>query len=347
MNILVFTLAVDETHVTLGFAVRILRALAARFESIDVVTMYEGTYDLPPNVRVRSVGRERGTSKPQRFFAFYKHVFAVVRERKIDVAFAHMSHLFAWLFWPVAKLKKIPTMMWYAHGAIGTSLRLAHRAVDRVITSTPEGFRIPSTKVKYIGQAIDTGVFTPVDRQDCLSSTIRVVTVGRVASAKQLDLMIEALQRWGRSDWRLTIAGDATAPVEQEYADRVQKTHADERVTWLGRIDPEAIASVLHQSDVFINLSTTGSLDKAIVEAMATGCAVLSSNDGFVALAKAEGVDECIVQSNVESITAGLDRMTSIDRNALGRRLSAIAERHSFNGFIDRLTAELEDLATR
>lgn len=343
MNILVFTLAVDESHVTLGFAVRILRALAERFESVDVVTMYAGTYDLPPNVRVRSVGREHNVSKPRRLLAFYRHVLAVLGERKIDVAFTHMIHLFAWLFWPLAGLRRIPTLMWYAHGAVGASLRLAHRAVDRVVTSTPEGFRIRSRKVRFIGQAVDTSVFTPVTRTT--SRTLRLVTVGRIASSKQIDLLIEALEQWRRVDWRLTIAGGATSTIEQEYFDRVRARYQDARVTWLGRIEPQAIADILHRSDVFINLSTTGSLDKAIIEAMATGCAVLSSNEAFVALAHAEGVSECIVQPDVESIMAGLERMMSIDRTGLGNRLRAIADQHAFHGFIDRLAAELEDLA--
>lgn len=339
MNLLVFTLAVDETHATLGFAVRILRALAARYESIDVITMYAGPYDLPSNVRVRPVGRG---PRPLRLINFYRHVFTVLRERRIDVVFVHMIHLFGWLFWPIAKIKRIPTLMWYAHGAVSASLKLAHRAVDRVISSTPEGFRLPSKKVRFIGQAIDTAVFTPVTRSP--SHALRIVTVGRLAESKQLGLLIDALQQWGRSDWRLTIAGGATSAAEEEYAARVKREHPDPRVTWLGRLEPKTIAEVLHQSDIFINLSTTGSLDKAIVEAMATECVVLSCNDAFVTLANENAVSECVVQSNAASIHAGLDRMLTIDRAALGARLRGIAERHSFAGFIERVAAELNDL---
>ena len=44
---------------------------------------------------------------------------------------------------------------------------------------------------------------------------------------------------------------------------------------------PSGIPKKLQDADLFINMSGTGSLDKAVLEAMACGCLVLTSNEAF------------------------------------------------------------------
>src|SRR3954451_6280107 len=117
MNLLMFNLAVDQEHVTLGFGLRWIEALSRRYEHVDVVTMFAGRYQLPPNVQVWSVGRERGYSKCRRVLRFYSIVRRVMRERRIDVVFTHMIPIFAVLFWPIARLTGRRSVLWYAHGA--------------------------------------------------------------------------------------------------------------------------------------------------------------------------------------------------------------------------------------
>ncbi len=56
MNLLMFNLAADQEHVTLGFGLRWIEALSRRYDHVDVVTMFAGRYQLPSNVRVWSVG---------------------------------------------------------------------------------------------------------------------------------------------------------------------------------------------------------------------------------------------------------------------------------------------------
>lgn len=348
MNLLMFNLAVDDKHVTLAFGLRWIEALAARFEHIDVVTMTVGHHQLPGNVTVWSVGRERGYPEWLRALRFYWLVWRILRQRRIDVVFTHMIPVFAVLFWPVGVLTGLKNVLWYAHGATPRMLKLAHRLVDRVVSSTPQGFRLSSDKVSFIGQGIDSVRYQTVPR--ITGTGFHLLTVGRLAPSKGLDLLVSALADWRPdTDWHLTIVGDGTSESEHRYAQTLRHQAQDalgsNRVTFTGRLDPDAIVPLLGKSEVFINLSSTGSLDKAMVEAMASGCLVVSSNDAFCAIAVAEGFPECAIEHSPQSLRVVLDclsNMSASERQALGERQAEIARRdHTLDGLIQRLYAIL------
>ena len=66
MRLLWFNLATDMDDPILGFATRWIEAMAKRVAFIHVITMRTGRYALPENVRVYSVGKEKGYSEPRR-----------------------------------------------------------------------------------------------------------------------------------------------------------------------------------------------------------------------------------------------------------------------------------------
>lgn len=350
MNLLMFNLAVDQEHVTLGFGLRWIEALSRRYDHVDVVTMLAGRYQLPSNVRVWSVGRERGYSKCRRVLRFYAIVWRILRERQIGVVFTHMIPIFAVLFWPVARLTGRRNVLWYAHGATPPMLRLAHALVDRVVSSTPDGFRIKSEKATFIGQGVDADIYRPMVRDH--GHGLRMITVGRIAPSKGIDLIVDALAGWEPGwDWRLTVVGAGTSDSERVYSDRVRRAACDsDRISFTGFKTAADIAALLGQSDVFINLSATGSLDKAIVEAMATGCLVISSNDAFRRMAGEAGFPECTVERTPEALRAKLSEIAAMPlavRCAIADRQLQVARNHTLDGLIGRLCEILEREAAR
>jgi glycosyltransferase involved in cell wall biosynthesis len=255
-----------------------------------------------------------------------------------------MIPVFAVLFWPVGLLTGLRNVLWYAHGATPRMLKLAHRLVHRVVSSTPQGFRLTSDKVNFIGQGIDATRYQLVPR--VADAKLNILTVGRLAPSKGLDLIVSALADWKSTpDWHLTIIGDGTSEAEYRYATILRQQARDtlcaDRVTFTGRLDPDAIVPFLAKAAVFINMSSTGSLDKAIVEAMASGCPVVSSNDAFRAIAVAEGFPECAIDHSPQALRTALERllgMSAAEREALGRRQAEVARRdHTLDGLIRRL----------
>src|SRR5512132_1096345 len=100
MRILLFNLATDADDPLLGFTTRWISALAARVEFIHVITMRMGRLNVPDNVRVYSVGKEKGFSELRRLMEFYRLLFRILREDRIDACFSHMITIFTILAAP-------------------------------------------------------------------------------------------------------------------------------------------------------------------------------------------------------------------------------------------------------
>ena len=114
-------------------------ALAQRVEFIHVITMRTGRVEVPDNVRVYSVGKEKGYSEPRRAVEFYRTLLHVLRSDKIDVCFSHMMPIFSVLAGPVLQAKRVPIITWYAHPSLTRILKLAHYFSTRMVTSVATG----------------------------------------------------------------------------------------------------------------------------------------------------------------------------------------------------------------
>ena len=62
IRLLWFNLATDADDPILGFTTSWIRAVAERIEFLHVITMRAGRVDVPGNVRVYSVGKEKNYS---------------------------------------------------------------------------------------------------------------------------------------------------------------------------------------------------------------------------------------------------------------------------------------------
>ena len=60
MKLLIVTQKVDQNDSVLGFFHKWIIQFAGHFETVTVVCLEKGNYDLPKNVRVLSLGKEQG-----------------------------------------------------------------------------------------------------------------------------------------------------------------------------------------------------------------------------------------------------------------------------------------------
>jgi len=353
LRLLLFNLAVDADDAALGFVVEWVKMLAERCEYVDVITMRAGDYDLPENVRVFSVGKEHGVGEARRALAFYRILWRLLQERAYDVCFAHMMPLFAIMGAPLLKLNHIPITLWYVHKSVTLKLRLAEMLVDQVVTASPESFRLDSDKVKVLGHGVNTDVFTPAAPSD--DGRFVIVSVGRIARSKRLEHLIAAagtLAGTGlRDHMRVRIVGEAE-PDQADYAEWLQELveqHGlSDIVEFTGGMRHEDIAEVYRGADVMVNFSNTGSIDKAVLEAMSCAIPVLTSNEAFepilrrwkdTLLVSVDDEDE-FPGLSVGSQLAMLANWTASQRIALGWELRGIVvEGHSLTGLMDRLVA--------
>jgi glycosyltransferase involved in cell wall biosynthesis len=352
VNVLLFNLRTDAADTALGFTTAWINALAPHCEQIDVVTMYAGQIDVAPNVRVHSIGKEEGLSEPRRLLRFYRIVLSIVREERIDVVFAHMAPLFVVLFAPIAKVRRIPVLLWYAHKSVTRTLKLAHVLADRCVSSTPEGFRLKSRKVTFIGQGVDTERFVPPQQPSSRYETT-ALAIGRLTPIKNLEEIVEsvALVRALGTDLRLQVVGGPLTEDDFGYEARLRDAagrHGPGVVDFKGPVPFTRVPEEYREGGMFINLSESGSLDKAILEGMASGCIPICRNDAFRALAAEHGVSELVPGAGPQAVAECVQRvlrMSPAEKEALRARLrDVVADQHSLGALAQEVARHLQQL---
>ncbi len=284
MKLLIFTQKVDALDDNLSFFHRWIEEFAKHCESIIVICLFEGTHNLPNNVRVLSLGKEGGVSRIKYLWRFYSYIWKFRAE--YDNVFIHMNQIYVvlgGLFWRLWN-KRIG--LWYAHGAVSLSLRVATLFADTIFTSTAEGFRIATNKRHIVGQGIDATLFVQ-KKEYSIGAQFRLVSSGRITPPKNIPAMIDLVGALIRENIpaTLTLIGSG----DQAYTDQLKvyanDTSLSQEVVFLGGVPYHEVAATLADYDLFLNLGTTGSLDKAILDAGAAGVPVVTTNPALAAFA--------------------------------------------------------------
>ena len=114
---------------------------------------------------------------------------------------------------------------------------------------------------------------------------LRLLSVGRIAPVKNHDTLIEAgriLKERG-IDFKVTMVGEISLDRDKHYVasikEKIREFGLEDNFDFIGKVNHKDLPIQYRSHDIFIHLSKTGSLDKTVLEAMASGMRVLSSND--------------------------------------------------------------------
>lgn len=285
-NLLIITQKVDENDDLLGFFVAWLSEFSKHFEKVEVITLATGEYNLPANVSVHSLGKERGNSRLVRFFNFYRLMFHLVP--KSDGIFAHMSPIFVIASWPVAFLFRKKIILWYLHRSRTFKLKIANLLCYKIVTASKESLRLKSRKIVEVGHAIDAQRFR-VERhwEQLLQASSRILSVGRISEIKDYKTLIEAAKilRDKSIDFEIQIVGKPIMFKDDEYLQSLQlliaNYHLQNAVHLVGFVPYSQLKPYYEVNYLNVNLTPTGGLDKAVLEGMASGQLTLTSNTAF------------------------------------------------------------------
>lgn len=282
MRLLVVTQKIDKQDENLGSFHRWIEEFAKYAESVTVITGAMGPYTFPANVAVHTLGPKGNLIRRLwRFWELFSRHYA-----KADAVFFHMIPEFVLAAAPFLLSQKRPSGLWYVHKSVTWRLKLAERIIYYIFTASALSFRLPSKKVIYTGHAIDTELFKLSSPPR--SQGIKLLTVGRISPVKELETIIQAAailkETWGKS-FSLSIVGGPLMPRDEEYLVTLKKLvkekNLESYVHFHGPRPYTEISALYHEHDVFISMSTTGSLDKAVLEAMASGLTVVVGNEAF------------------------------------------------------------------
>ncbi|MDO8564830.1 MAG: glycosyltransferase, partial [bacterium] len=273
MRLIIVTQTVDSNDRNLGFFASWIEAFA-KHTDVVVIANEVGAYQLPENVEVISLGKEKGASR----FARIRRYRKLLRELlpQSDGVFFHMCPEYVLAAYPLVQKFRKKSALWYVHKQVSLKLRLAEKLVDRIFTASTESFRLPSKKVEIVGHGIDTEIFKPQTEH---TSPLHLVTVGRIAPVKDVRTIIlgfiELQKEFPQS--RLSVIGEAATANDRKYEKEVRAL-SPAGISF----ESAAFGTVFSRSySAFVHASQTGSMDKAVLEALAVGLPVFTSSEAF------------------------------------------------------------------
>jgi glycosyltransferase involved in cell wall biosynthesis len=352
MRLLLFNLVTDVDNPTQGFNTRWICALAKRVEFVHVITMRAGRVDVPANVRVYSVGKEKGYSEARRLMKFYQHLIHILRADRIDVCFSHMIEIFTVLAAPALRFKGVPIVTWYAHRQVTLKLKWAHHLSARMISSDGASYRYHHDKLTIVGQGIDLELFSP-NRVPSDNPPL-LLSVGRLSPIKDLKTLIEAIHLLHQRGYSLRCALVGSSPNQHDlYAEelrrKVQALNLEGSVQFVGPVPNHLLPQWYRRAIAHVNCSPPDhSLDKAVLEAMACGTPSLSSTVGFRET-MGSWADRLLFQhSNPKDLAEkieGILQLGDAERQTIGMSLREnVRRRHDLEQLADRVVALLGSL---
>lgn len=362
MRLLFITRKVDRDDSRVGFVHGWLNQLNQEIQLADtrrfnadqrrliVLCQEKGdTTGLVGDIEVFSMGKECGAGKFRQLWEFKK--FMWIRRKEYDVVFVHMMPIYAIAAGLLCKIFNKPLYLWYVHKSVDWRLRLTKLFVKGYFTASKDSFRMKTGKpVHVVGHGIDTDKFrqqTTENRQQ-RTKKISLLTVGRISPVKNIHLMIDAakvLLEQGR-EVRLTIVGEPALEKDREYYLKIQDSARKENnnIVFVGAKNQDEVIPYYQSSDIFLNLSETGSLDKSVLEAMACGCLVFTSNEAFHTMLRIfpEGYAKDL---DIGQLVQKIGTLMSLSEDRRGEVTKQfrdlVIQHHSLEGLMRKITSHL------
>ncbi len=292
MKLLIVTQVVDANDPVLGFFLLWIEEFSRRAKQVEVICLKEGKHELPVNVRVHSLGKERGEKRfAQRFVYAARFKLLAWRLRHgYDAVFVHMNPEYVVLSGVFWRLSGKRVVLWYTHRQVTWKLRLAALIANVIATAAPESMLLKSKKLAVMGHGVNTAQFIPTERDATFHTPLRLVSIGRITPIKNLEVVIDALVilRTRGVEAELTIVGTTAVPSDRMYErklhEQISKLNLDTRVHFTGSRAYAQMPLMYSEQDISINAAPTGGIDKVVLEAMACGVPTLVSNKAFTPL---------------------------------------------------------------
>ena len=342
----IITQRVDINDENLGFFHRWIEKFAENLDEVCVICLRSGDCSLPLNVKVYSLGREKGVNK---VFQFFRLQFYLLRNLlSSGGVFVHMSPVYAIFAFPLAALFRKKILMWYVHRSNNWALNFAEKLVGKVYTASAESFSVKSHKVEVVGHGIDTKHFIPA-RGDGNENEFRILYVGRIAPIKDLETLVASMyvlvNDLGEKDARLEIVGTSVDSEEAEYFKKIQgiieKKQMGGYVTFAGGARYAAMPERYKKGDVVVNLSPKGGMDKTVLEAMSCGIPVLCANETFKPLLSGAGIDLMFTYRDAQGLAEKLKELKAIGyerRGEIGMQLrEVVVTNHNLDNLVKKI----------
>ncbi len=352
------TRKVDKNDSHAGFTYGWVDKIARAVDELFVICLSKGeTMGLPENVKIYSLGKETGAGRLKRFIRF--SLLALKLVPKVDGIFCHMNPEYTIAVWPAALLFRKKIVSWYTHKSVTWKTKLLVKMSDKILTASKESFRLLDSegdpaergrlqyKVQITGHGIETDRFRPDEISQHTDEKFKILTIGRISPSKDYESLIKGVNTLvdrGVNTIFVQIIGGPAIDTDKQYFDSlkmmVKNMKLENYLEFVGPVPNNEIAPYLQQADLFVNLSQTGSVDKAVLEAMACGCLCLTSNVAFI---KIVGEDFMVKENDpvhlAEKIKLVMDLPTEQKKEISERFRQIIIHQHNLDNLVKKIIA--------
>lgn len=235
-------------------------------------------------------------------------------------------------------------LRWFHNG--GARTYCPTRSIERELRQ--HGFR----NTAIWSRGVDTGRFAPAWRSADMrrrlgadDDQLVVAYVGRLAAEKGLDVALDAMRQVERARpgrWRFAFAGDGP------YAAHCRAA-APPGSVFLGQVVGDELSAFYASADIFVFPSTTDTFGNVLLEAMASGLAVVGADVGPTREVLGDGGGVTFGAGDGTALAAALMALeqSPARRQALAAAGVASARRRSWGRIFDALIADYHGAVAR
>jgi len=229
-------------------------------------------------------------------------------------------------------------------------LRIAEKLTDIIFTASKESFRLKSKKLVITGHGIDVNLFKPGLKKE-ISKNFRILSVGRISLIKNYETLIKAVDilvnQRNIKNLEVKIIGSPILKKDFSYLEHlkglVTKKGLQKYIGFIGRVPYLKIIKYYQKADTFINLCSTGGVDKAVLEAMACGIPAVVCNYTFT---KEMGAYKKILffkERNAKDLAKKILKLRNINQGEIGQFLrQQVVKYHSLDSLISKLILQFQ-----
>lgn len=212
-----------------------------------------------------------------------------------------------------------------------------------------QGLPFHHAQVIYQGVPLEDFAFRPGGRE--AGQALKLLYVGQLSQTKGVHTLIEALAQLGQTQpelaVELSIAGTGVPSYVESLRQLVEERDLRDRVQFLGKVPHAEIGSVYRDHHVLVFSSEWDEpFGLTHVEAMACGCAVISTTTGGSKELVKDGLNALAFQAGDKHDLADKIKQLADDEERrwklLGQARRYVEENHSLDGYVSQLETFLQ-----
>jgi glycosyltransferase involved in cell wall biosynthesis len=205
-------------------------------------------------------------------------------------------------------------------------------------------------KIKIISVGIDLNIFKPMDKwkmreKYCINQEeIVILFIGRFSIEKGLNLLLDTFNDVHSEipNTRLILLGEGP---EGNKLKQIVKTHHIENVTFIDPVKREKIPEIINCSDIFVLSSSFEGMPTVVLEALACGVPVVSTDVGDVKKVVIDGKTGCLIKNRkIEFLKKGLIEVINNGRESYSHNCISIAKKYSWEYISGQICDLYEDV---